>query len=120
MVVAHRGSYGSFPEHSIAAYNDAYHSGADFSDIDLEISKDGYLVAIHDPYLNDTTNVTEYAETFAHLLSDDGKYYVCDFTLAELKMLRLRQRYASRSQLLNDKYELLTLEEVIGNFKMFN
>ena len=41
MIVAHRGSFGHFPEHSIASYTDAYYGGTDFIEMDLQITKDG-------------------------------------------------------------------------------
>ena len=57
MLIAHRGSHGHFPEHSLGGYADAYYSGADFIEVDLQITKDGFLVAQHDTYLDNTTNI---------------------------------------------------------------
>ena len=89
MVSAHRGSFGQFPEHSLGAYIDAYYAGSDFIEIDLQVTKDGYLVANHDSTLNVETDVLEKVDLFTEN-ETDGKYYVDDFTLAELKQLRRR------------------------------
>ena len=48
LVISHRGSSGHFPEHSLGGYVDAYYGGADFIELDLQITKDGQLVAQHD------------------------------------------------------------------------
>ena len=48
LVISHRGSFGHFPEHSLGGYVDAYYGGADFIELDLQITKDGQLVAQHD------------------------------------------------------------------------
>ena len=60
LAIAHRGSYGRAPEHSLASYIDAYYSGADFLELDVEVSKDGYLVLNHDPTFNNSTNIYEF------------------------------------------------------------
>lgn len=80
-VIAHRGASGYLPEHTLAGYELAIRMGADFIEPDLQISKDGALVAIHDDTLNRTTNV---ATLFAQR---NGGYKVADFTLAEIKTL---------------------------------
>ena len=49
LVVAHRGSCGLFPEHSAAAYTSAYYEGADFIEPDLQVTKDGILLVMHNP-----------------------------------------------------------------------
>lgn len=80
-VIAHRGASGYLPEHTLAGYELAIRMGTDFIEPDLQISKDGALVAIHDDTLNRTTNV---AALFAQR---NGGYKVADFTLAEIKTL---------------------------------
>ena len=118
MVIAHRGSSGHFPEHSLGGYTDAYYGGTDFIELDLQVTKDGQLVAQHDSYLNDSTDVLQYESLFGDKVHHDGKYYVEDFTLQELKLLKRKQRYTFRSTLLNDKFEILTLQEVINNVNL--
>ncbi|MCO4093756.1 MAG: hypothetical protein HEQ37_05780 [Acidovorax sp.] len=80
-VIAHRGASGYLPEHTLGGYELAIRMGADFIEPDLQITKDGALVAIHDDTLTRTTNV---AALFAQR---NGGYKVSDFTLAEIKTL---------------------------------
>ena len=121
MVIAHRGAFGHFPEHSLGSYTDAYYGGADFIEMDLQATKDGELVAQHDPYLDVTTNVAEYADQFKSKFTvGQYHYFVHDFTMRELKLLKRKQRYSDRSQLVNDKYEMVTLQEVIDTVNMLN
>ena len=75
-------------------------------------------MAQHDSYLNDSTDVLQYESLFGDKVHHDGKYYVEDFTLQELKLLKRKQRYTFRSTLLNDKFEILTLQEVINNVNL--
>ena len=80
-VIAHRGASGYLPEHTLGGYELAIRMGADFIEPDLQLTKDGALVAIHDDTLTRTTNV---AALFAQR---NGSYKVSDFTLAEIKTL---------------------------------
>src|SRR5690554_976441 len=57
--IAHRGASGYAPEHTLAAYRLALKQGADFIELDLQITRDGHLVCMHDPELSRTTNVAE-------------------------------------------------------------
>ena len=109
MIISHRGSYGKFPEHSIGSYADAYYGGTDYIELDLQLTKDGQLVAQHDLHLSATTNIDEYADRFASKKRKDGEFYVYDFTLPELKLLKRKQRYNNRNQEMNGKFEILTL-----------
>ena len=120
LVIAHRGAFGHAPEESMASFIDAYYGGTDFIEMDLQISADQHLILQHDSYLDDTTNIEEYADRFGDKKRKDGHFYVEDFTLAELKMLKRKQRYATRSPYLNDKFEILTLVELIQTVKMLN
>ncbi|RYF25845.1 MAG: hypothetical protein EOO33_08525 [Comamonadaceae bacterium] len=80
-VIAHRGASGYLPEHTLGGYELAIRMGADFIEPDLQITRDGQLVAMHDDTLNRTTNI---ATLFAQR---NGAYKVADFTLAEIKTL---------------------------------
>ena len=104
LVIAHRGAFGHFPEHSLGGYADAYYSGVDFIEIDLQITKDGVLIAQHDAYLDKTTNILQNFEAFAERRRADDRFYVADFSLAELKTLKIRQQYSQRSQELNGSF----------------
>lgn len=85
LVIAHRGASGYLPEHSFSAKTAAVVMGADYIEQDLVMTKDNELVVIHDLYLNNLSNVVE---VFPNRNRNDGKYYVIDFTLAELQQLK--------------------------------
>jgi glycerophosphoryl diester phosphodiesterase len=87
VLVAHRGASAYAPEHTIAAYKLALEQGADFVEQDLQISKDGVLVCLHDLTLERTTNVEEVFPDRAATVNGRRTWPVSDFTLAELKRL---------------------------------
>src|SRR5215210_1862166 len=58
-LIAHRGASGYAPEHTIAAYQLALDQKADFVEPDLAITRDGFLICLHDDSLERTTNVEE-------------------------------------------------------------
>lgn len=88
IVIAHRGASAYAPEHTIAAYRLAVEQGADFVEQDLQISKDGVLVCLHDLTLERTTNVEDVFPTRS-VAGPNGhpSWNVSDFTLQELKTL---------------------------------
>ena len=90
-VIAHRGASGYLPEHTLAGYELAVRMGADYIEPDLQITRDGQLVAIHDDTLERTTNV---ASLFAQR---GGAYRVADFTLAEIKTLTVQPKGTAQS-----------------------
>ncbi|MBE9177936.1 glycerophosphodiester phosphodiesterase [Oculatella sp. LEGE 06141] len=123
LVIGHRGASGSRPEHTLAAYQLAIEQGADFIEPDLVSTKDGVLIARHEPNLIDTTNVADIAK-FADrrtTKSVDGAeqegFFADDFTLAEIKELRAKQSQPFRDQSFNDDYAIPTLEEIINLVK---
>ncbi len=86
-LVAHRGASAYAPEHTLEAYRLALQQGADYVEQDLQITKDGVLVCLHDLTLERTTNVEE---VFPNRFKIDGgarRWPVSDFTLAEIKQL---------------------------------
>ena len=93
LLVAHRGASGYAPEHTLAAYELAIRQGADFVEQDLQITKDGVLICMHDPEMSRTTNVKEVFPERATERDIEGQgnpkkgWYVADFTLAEIKQL---------------------------------
>ncbi|MBU1346381.1 MAG: glycerophosphodiester phosphodiesterase [Alphaproteobacteria bacterium] len=98
LVIAHRGASGERPEHTRAAYELAIEQGADFIEPDLVMSSDGHLVVRHENEIGGTTNVAKHPE-FADRRATrtiDGVtttgWFTEDFTLAELKTLRARER----------------------------
>lgn len=120
IVIAHRGASGYLPEHTLAAYAKAIELGANYIEPDLVMTKDGVLVARHEPTIGATTNVASIAafadrkrtKTVDGVTSSD--WYVEDFTLAELKTLRAVQPRANRPQEFNGQFEIPTLDEVIA------
>jgi glycerophosphoryl diester phosphodiesterase len=87
ILVAHRGASAYAPEHTIAAYRLAIEQGADYVEQDLQISKDGVLVCLHDLTLERTTNVEEVFPDRAATVKGRRTWNVSDFTLQELKRL---------------------------------
>ena len=89
-VVAHRGASGYLPEHTLAAKALAYAQGADYLEQDLVLTKDGALIVQHDVTLDSTTDV---AERFPGRQRANGSFYAIDFTLAEVRQLRVVERF---------------------------
>ncbi|RSZ29461.1 glycerophosphodiester phosphodiesterase [Variovorax beijingensis] len=120
LVIGHRGgANGYLPEHTLEAYALGISLGADYIEPDLVATKDGHLIARHEPNLIDTTNVKDLPQ-FANRrrtvmldgVSTDG-FFASDFTLAEIKQLRAVQSFAERDQSFNGKFQIPTLAEVI-------
>ncbi len=86
-LIAHRGASAYAPEHSREAYELAIKQGADFVEQDLQITKDGVLVCLHDTTLERTTNVAEIFPDRFKLEGSNKHWYVVDFTLQEIKQL---------------------------------
>ncbi|GKT23558.1 glycerophosphodiester phosphodiesterase family protein [Acidovorax sp. SUPP3334] len=112
-VIAHRGASGYLPEHTLAGYELAIRMGADFIEPDLQITKDGALVAIHDDTLNRTTNI---ATLFAQR---NGGYKVADFTLAEIRTLTVvptgtgKTSYPGFAPSAANPFQVPTFQEVV-------
>ena len=91
IVIAHRGASGYLPEHTLAAKALAHGLGADFLEQDVVATRDSQLVVLHDLYLDDVSDV---ARRFPGRNRADGRHYVVDFELAELRALTLYERRA--------------------------
>lgn len=94
VVIAHRGASGYLPEHTLAAQAMAHAQGADFIEQDVVLTKDGVPVVLHDLHLDAVTHV---AETFPGRDRADGRHYVIDFTLDELRRLQIHERIDQRT-----------------------
>lgn len=98
IVIAHRGASGERPEHTLASYQRAIEQGADYIEPDLVMTRDGVLVARHEPEIGGTTDVSDHPEFSSRRRTQrvDGEtmdgWFTEDFTLAELKTLRARER----------------------------
>ncbi|MBD3384528.1 glycerophosphodiester phosphodiesterase [candidate division KSB1 bacterium] len=80
-IVAHRGASGQAPENTLASIKAAISAGADCIEVDVHLSRDGYLVLLHDETLQRTTN---------------GRGKVYDFTYAELEKLDAGSWFAKK------------------------
>ncbi|MCC5664504.1 esterase-like activity of phytase family protein [Nostoc sp. CHAB 5784] len=137
-VIGHRGASGDLPEHTLQAYIRAIADGADFIEPDLVVTKDGVLIARHEPALailnadgsvnlsNTTTDVYDISKypQFADrkkTVSLDGNtitgWFAEDFTLEEIKTLGAIQRLPFRDQSFNGQFEIPTLAEIINLVK---
>ncbi|RSY83208.1 glycerophosphodiester phosphodiesterase [Sphingomonas koreensis] len=123
IVIAHRGASGERPEHTLAAYELAIEQGADFIEPDLVMTRDGQLVARHENNITDTTDVASRPEFRDRKTSKtiDGTrhsgWFSEDFTLAELKTLRAKERLPllrRGNTKFDGQFEVPTLREVIA------
>lgn len=121
LVIAHRGASGERPEHTRAAYDRAIDQGADFIEPDLVLSRDGVLIVRHENEIGGTTDVAVHPEFAARRTTKliDGKrvegWFSEDFTLAELKTLRARERLPElRGTAFDGEFRIATLEEIIA------
>lgn len=119
IIIAHRGASGLLPEHTLAAYTKAIEQGADYIEPDVVLTKDGVMIARHEPILDGTTDVaSKFGADRQSTRVLDGvstkAYFASDFTLAEIKTLRTIQPRASRDQSFNGLYEIPTLQEVVN------
>ncbi len=122
IVIGHRGASGYRPEHTLASYALAIKMGADYIEPDLVSTKDGVLVARHENEIGGTTDVADHPE-FADRRTTkkiDGKqvtgWFTEDFTLAELKTLRAKERLPQvrpSNTRYDGRFEIPTFEEVL-------
>jgi glycerophosphoryl diester phosphodiesterase len=122
LVIGHRGASGYRPEHTLASYELAARQGADYIEPDLVITKDGVLVARHEPEISTTTDVADHPEFEARKTTKllDGVpttgWFTEDFTLAELKTLRAKERIPDirpQNTAYDGQFEVPTFEEVL-------
>jgi glycerophosphoryl diester phosphodiesterase len=122
LVIGHRGASGYRPEHTLASYELAARMGADFVEPDLVITADGVLVARHEPEISGTTDVADHPEFVSRRTTKslDGApltgWFVEDFTLAEIKTLRAKERLPAVRQentIYDRRFEIPTFDEVL-------
>ena len=121
-IIAHRGASGERPEHTLASYERAIDQGADYIEPDLVLTKDGVLVARHENEIGGTTDVAAHPE-FADRQTTktiDGQqitgWFTEDFTLAELRTLRARERLPDlrpANTRFDGLYAIPTFEEIL-------
>jgi glycerophosphoryl diester phosphodiesterase len=117
LVIGHRGASGYLPEHTLEAYALAIRLGADYVEPDLVATKDGHLIARHEPNITNTTDVrTKFPERETTKTVDgvqETGFFASDFTLKEIKTLRALQTFPERPQQFNGRFKIPTLSEVI-------
>jgi glycerophosphoryl diester phosphodiesterase len=118
LIIAHRGASCYRPEHTLEAYALAIEMGADYIEPDLVSTEDGFLVARHENEIGSTTNV---ASTFPERRTTktiDGRsvtgWFAEDFTLAEIRTLRARERLPTRSHSYDEQFGIPTFDEVLA------
>lgn len=123
IVIAHRGASGLRPEHTIAGYELAIDQGADVIEPDLVPTKDDVLVARHENEISETTDVADHPAFAARRTTKtiDGRtetgWFTEDFTLAELKTLRAKERLPRvrpSNAAYDGRFEIPTLAEIIA------
>lgn len=122
LVIGHRGAPAYRPEHTLASYGLAIEMGADYIEPDLVSTKDHQLVARHEPNITDTTDVADHPEFAGRRTTKviDGVsqtgWFTDDFTLAELRTLRAKERLPDlrpSNTAFNGLYQIPTFHEVI-------
>jgi glycerophosphoryl diester phosphodiesterase len=124
LVIGHRGAAGYLPDHTLQGYRLAIKLGADYIEPDLVATKDGVLIARHEPNITATTNVADHPEFASRekTISIDGGapetgWFASDFTLAEIKTLGAKQPRAGRPTEFDGKFKIPTLQEIINLVK---
>ena len=129
IVIGHRGASGYLPEHTLAGYYVAIQQGADCVEPDLVMTRDGVLVARHENEIGGTTDVADHPEFASRRTTKtiDGVaitgWFTEDFTLAELKTLRAKERIPSvrpGTTRFDGMLEVPTLEEVLQLVRAVN
>jgi len=122
VVIAHRGASGERPEHTLASYQLAIDQGADYIEPDLVMTRDGVLIARHENEIGGTTDVADHPEFAARHRSQviDGEtltgWFTEDFTLAEIKTLRARERLPQlrpRNRDYDGQFTVPTFDEIL-------
>ncbi len=118
-VIAHRGASGYLPEHTLEGVAMAHSWGVDYIEPDIVLTKDNKAVVLHDIHIDTTTNV---AKVFPHKKRKDGRFYAIDFTLKQIKRLKVNERinlktgkkvFEKRFNLGLSEFRVPTLEEYI-------
>lgn len=117
LVIGHRGASGYRPEHTLEGYRLAVEMGADFIEPDLVSTKDGVLIARHENEIGSTTDVADRFPDRKRTKTVDGQsltgWFTEDFTLAEIKTLRARERLSFRSHAYDGQFAIPTFDEVL-------
>jgi glycerophosphoryl diester phosphodiesterase len=117
IIIGHRGASGHRPEHTLESYSLAIAMGADFIEPDLVSTKDGVLIVRHENEIGGTTDVADKFPARKATKTIDGQettgWFTEDFTLAEIRTLRAKERLPFRSHDRDGLYPVPTFEEVL-------
>ena len=121
VVIAHRGASGYFPEETIEAYSLAFAMGADAIEPDIVVTRDGVLIARHDVTLSQSTDVASHPEFASRKRAGengDGEavaadWFICDFTLGEIKTLGAVSPNHVAAQKYNGLFRVVTFKEIL-------
>lgn len=102
IVIAHRGASGYLPEHTLAAKAVAHAQGADYIEQDLVMTSDDRVIVLHDHHLDRVTNVRD---IFPDRHREDGRYFVIDFTLEEIRSLSVFERFETVNEVSTPVFE---------------
>lgn len=124
-IIAHRGASGYLPEHTLASVALAHAQGPDYIEQDVILTRDHVPIVLHDIHLETVTNVES---EFPERAREDKRYYAIDFTLAELRTLRIHERqkpsgkavYPGRFQGEPVNFQIATLREHITLIQQLN
>src|SRR5580700_5094630 len=129
IVIAHRGASGERPEHTLESYQRAIEQGADYIEPDLVMTRDGVLIARHENEIGGTTDVAQHPEFADRRRTQviDGEtmtgWFTEDFTLAEIKTLRARERLPAlraANCAFDGRFEVPTFDEILQLVKNVN
>ena len=125
LIIAHRGASGYLPEHTLQAKVLAHEMGADYLEQDVVATRDDKLIVLHDVYLE---SVSDVAEQFPDRVREDGRWYVRDFDLDEIRRLQAWERmrpdgtavYPDRFPARSGDFRIHTLDEEIELVQRLN
>jgi len=105
LVIAHRGAPGYLPEHTLPGVTMAHTWGVDYIEPDVVMTKDNRLIVLHDIHLDTTTNV---AAVYPKKIRKDRRFYAIDFTLNEIKKLKVHERlnFSSKEKVFPKRFPL--------------
>ena len=121
-MIAHRGASGQRPEHTLESYRLAIEEGADYIEPDLVMTRDGVLIARHENEIGGTTDVARHPEFASRRRTQviDGEtmtgWFSEDFTIAEIKTLRARERLPDlrpQNAAFDGQFPVATFDEIM-------
>lgn len=117
LIIGHRGAPGHRPEHTLESYRLAAEMGADYIEPDLVSTRDGVLIARHENEIGGTTDAANRFPDRRRTAIVDGRpvsgWFVEDFTLAESRALRARERLPFRPHAYDGRFQVPTFDEVV-------